>query len=91
MDDLQDIGNFNPQGEIESVNAQGGKEGHNRSIIHGQLGNNNIIYMANDRDRVIRDYVVLTPQAIKSGIVRLEVQAAKFELKPMMFQTVKVR
>ena len=40
--------------------------------------------MADDRDRVIRDYVVLTPQAINSGIVRLEVQTANFELKPMM-------
>ena len=38
MDDLQDIGNFNPRGEIESVNAQGGKEGHNGSIIHGNQG-----------------------------------------------------
>ena len=89
MDDLQDIGNFNPRGEIELVNAQGGKDGHNGSIIHGQLRNNNIIYVEDDRDRAIRDYVVLTPQAINPGIVKPEVQAAKFELKPMMFQMLK--
>ena len=45
--------------------------------------------MADDRDRAIRDYVVLTPQAINPGIVRPEVQAAKFELKLMMFQMLK--
>ena len=52
----------------------------------GQPGNNNIIYMADDRDRAIRDYAVLTPQVMHPGIVRSEVQAANFELKPMMFQ-----
>ncbi|KAH9780492.1 hypothetical protein KPL71_008099 [Citrus sinensis] len=51
-----------------------------------QSGNNNIIHMANDRDRVIRDYAVLTPQAIHLGIVRPDVQADNFELKPVMFQ-----
>ncbi|KAH9745285.1 hypothetical protein KPL70_004012 [Citrus sinensis] len=48
--------------------------------------NNNIIHMANDRDRAIRDYAVLTPQAIHPGIVRPDVQADNFELKPVMFQ-----
>ncbi|KAH9714640.1 protein kinase domain-containing protein [Citrus sinensis] len=51
----------------------------------GGRWNNNIIHMANDRDRAIRDYAVLTPQAIHPGIVRPDVQADNFELKPVMF------
>ncbi|KAH9647957.1 hypothetical protein KPL70_025394 [Citrus sinensis] len=42
--------------------------------------------MANDRDRTIQDYTVLTPQAIHPGIVKPDVQAENFELKPVMFQ-----
>ena len=42
--------------------------------------------MANDKDSAIRDYAVLTPQAIHSGIVRPNVQANNFELKPVIFQ-----
>ena len=42
--------------------------------------------MANDRDRAIRDYAMLTPQAIHLGIVRPDVQVDNFELKPVMFQ-----
>ena len=41
--------------------------------------------MANDRDRVIRDYALLAPQAINPGIVRPKVQAANFERKLVMF------
>ena len=41
--------------------------------------------MADDRDRAIRDYVVLTPQVVHPGIIRPEVDAVNFELKPMMF------
>ncbi|KAH9658917.1 hypothetical protein KPL70_023668 [Citrus sinensis] len=37
-------------------------------------------------DRAIRDYTVLTPQAIHPGIDRPDVQADNFELKPVMFQ-----
>ena len=42
--------------------------------------------MADDRDRAIRDYPVLTPQTINPGIVKPEVHANNFELKPVMFQ-----
>lgn len=42
--------------------------------------------MVDDKDRAIRDYVVLTSQVVHPGIVRLEVVAANFELKPVMFQ-----
>ena len=86
IDDLQVIRNLNSQGGIEPVNVEGGQEGQNGQIIYGQPGNNNIIYMADDRDRAIIDYAVLTPQVINSGIVRLEVQTDNFELKPVMFQ-----
>ena len=82
MDDLQDIWNLNPRGEIQPVNAQ---EDHNGQHVHRQLGNNNIIHMAGNKDRVIWDYIVLTPQAIHSEIVRPEVQVDNFELKPVMF------
>lgn len=41
-----------------------------------------------DRDRAIRDYVVLT-QAINPRIIRPKVQAANFELKLVMFQMLK--
>ncbi len=41
--------------------------------------------MKDDRDRAIKDYAMLTFQVIQSGIIRLEVQAANFELKPVMF------
>ena len=46
--------------------------------------------MADDRDRVIRDYTVFTPQAINPEIVRPELQADNFELKPMMFQMLQI-
>ena len=83
MDDLQDLRNLNRREGIQPVNVH---EGLNGQCVQRQPGNNNIIHMANDRDRAIRDYVVLTPQAIHLGIVRLDIQANNFELKPMMFQ-----
>ena len=42
--------------------------------------------MADDRDKAIRDYVVLTPYAINPRIVRPKVQDDNFELKLVMFQ-----
>ena len=42
--------------------------------------------MADDRDRAIRDYDVVTPQVVHPGIIRPKVNAVNFELKPMMFQ-----
>ena len=83
MDYLQDTRNLNPIGEIQPVNVH---EGLNWQHVQRQLGNNNIIHMANDRDRAIRDYAVLTPQTIHPGIVKPDVKADNFELKPVMFQ-----
>lgn len=83
MNNLQDAGNLNPYGCLQPVNIQ--KE-QNEHANERQLGNNNIIYMANDRDRAIRDYAVLTPQVVHPGIIRPEVDVANFELKPLMFQ-----
>ena len=79
MDNLQDMGNLDPHGPLQPVNIQEGKNEHVNQI---QPSNNNIIYMADDRDMAIRDYVVLTPQVVHPGIVRPEVQVANFELKP---------
>ncbi|KAH9704245.1 hypothetical protein KPL70_011377 [Citrus sinensis] len=83
MDDLQDLRNLNRREEIQPVNVH---DGLNGQYVQRQPGNNNIIHMANDRDRAIRDYAVLTPQAIHPGIVRPDVQADNCELKPVMFQ-----
>lgn len=41
--------------------------------------------MVDDRNRTIRDYVVLAPQAINAKIVRPEVQDNHFKLKLVMF------
>ncbi|KAL5540766.1 hypothetical protein UlMin_044089 [Ulmus minor] len=46
----------------------------------------NIIGIANDRDRSIRDYAIFDPETINTGIVRPEITANHFEFKPMMFQ-----
>ena len=42
--------------------------------------------MTDGRDKAIKDYIVLTPQVVYPGIVRPKVEAANFELKPVMFQ-----
>ena len=42
------------------------------------------------KTKVIRDYVVLTPQVIQLGIIRLEVQTANFKLKPVIFQMLQI-
>ena len=89
MDDLEDMGNVNPRGLIEPINVQGGHKGQNGQIIHEQPGNNNIIHMADDRDRFIREYAVLSPQAINkswNNQAWSEVQANNLEFKLVMFQ-----
>ena len=86
MDDLQDLRNLNRRKEIQPVNVH---EGLNGQFVQRQPGNNNIIHMANDRDRAIQDYAMLTPQAIHPGILRPDVQADNFELKLVMFQMLK--
>ncbi|KAH9769701.1 hypothetical protein KPL71_012115 [Citrus sinensis] len=83
MNNLQDTGNLNPHGPLQPINIQ---EEQNEHANGRQSGNNNIIYMADDRDRAIRDYAVLTPQVVHPGIIRPEVEAANFELKPVIFQ-----
>ena len=83
MDNLQDVGNLDPHGPLQPVNVQ---DGQNEHVNKRQPGSSNIIYMADDRDRTIRDYAVLTPQVVHPGIIRLEVDAANFELKLVMFQ-----
>ena len=46
----------------------------------------NIIGIANDRARHIRDYAIFDSETMNSGIVRPEITANHFEFKPMMFQ-----
>ncbi|KAH9735112.1 hypothetical protein KPL71_017633 [Citrus sinensis] len=83
MNNLQDAQNLNPHGPLQPVNIQ---EEQNEHTNGRQPGNNNIIYKADDRDRAIRDYVVLTPQVVHPRIIIPEVEVANFELKPVMFQ-----
>ena len=46
--------------------------------------------MANDRDKAIRDYDVLTPQVVHPEIIRPEMEVVNFELKPIMFQMLQI-
>ncbi|KAH9792219.1 hypothetical protein KPL71_004032 [Citrus sinensis] len=87
MNNLQDAQNLNPHGPLQPVNIQ---EEQNEHANGRQPGNNNIIYMADDRDIAIRYYIVLTPQVVHPGIIRPEVEAANFELKPVMFQMLQI-
>ena len=81
MDNLYNVGNLDLHGQLQPVNIQEGLIEH---VNQRQPGNNNIIYMADDRDRAIRNYTVLTSQIVYPEIVRPEVEAAK--LKLVMFQ-----
>ena len=58
MDDLQNLGNLDSHRPIQPVNVQ---EDQNGRINQRPPGNNNIIYMADDKDRAITDYAMLAP------------------------------
>ena len=83
MDNLHELGDLYPHGPSQPVNIQ---EKKNEHANQRQPGNNNIIYMVNDRNRAIRDYTVLTSQVVHPRIIKPEVEAANFELKPIIFQ-----
>ncbi|XP_024027611.1 uncharacterized protein LOC112093437 [Morus notabilis] len=58
-------------------------------MVDGVGGNNQgnqVVVIAEDRDRAIRDYAIPMLDGLHPGIVRPEIQATKFELKPVMFQ-----
>ena len=70
------------------IGGNGGHDEHpegpeNRYIV---VQPPNIIGIANDRDRSIRDYAIFDPETMNTGIVRPEITANHFEFKPMMFQ-----
>jgi hypothetical protein len=44
-----------------------------------------IIGIANDNERNIRDYAVFDPSSMNRGIIRPEIVAPQFEFQPMMF------
>ena len=44
------------------------------------------IAVADDRNRAIREYAVPALYGLNPGIIRPEIQAPQFELKPVMFQ-----
>ncbi|KAI5385172.1 hypothetical protein KIW84_071964 [Lathyrus oleraceus] len=50
------------------------------------MADNDIIGIANDKARNIRDYDVFDPKSMNTGIIRPEITVAQFEFKPMMFQ-----
>ena len=45
----------------------------------------NPIMLADDRDRAIREYAIPLFNELNPGIMRPEIEAAQFELKPVMF------
>ncbi|PON33266.1 hypothetical protein PanWU01x14_354260 [Parasponia andersonii] len=47
-------------------------------------GTDNAAAMADDRDRAIREYAIPILNGLNPGIVRPEIQAPQFELKPVM-------
>lgn len=50
------------------------------------MEDNDIISIANDRERNIRDYAIFDPNAMNIGIIRPTIDAPQFEFEPMMFQ-----
>lgn len=47
---------------------------------------NDIIGIANDRAKNIRDYAVFDPNSMNTSIIHPEISVAQFAFKPMMFQ-----
>ena len=45
----------------------------------------NIIGIANDRARNIRNYAIFDPETMNTGIVRPKITVNHFKFKPMMF------
>ena len=62
-------------------NEEREKELGNRYVIFPPP---NIIGIANDRDRSIRDYAIFDPKTMNIGIVRPKITANHFEFKLMM-------
>jgi len=48
--------------------------------------NNNTTDLANDKNKSFKKYAVFDSKTFHTSIVRLEVTAAQFEFKPLMFQ-----
>lgn len=52
----------------------------------GNGGPLDVIDMANDKARVIREYVVFDPQILDTSILRHDIEVAQFEFNPMIFR-----
>ncbi|KAM6559604.1 uncharacterized protein LOC115712327 [Cannabis sativa] len=72
------------QGEIEMMDDQG--DGRRAQGEMAPNNGQNAVIMADDRDQVIRQYAAPLFNELNPGIVRPEIQAPQFELKPVMFQ-----
>ncbi|KAK5785013.1 hypothetical protein PVK06_039555 [Gossypium arboreum] len=72
--------NRNDPGPNDNLNGLG----FNENPIIGDA-NPPIVHGIDDRDRPIREHVVLMLDDLNSGIVRPTIQAQQFELKPIMF------
>ncbi|KAJ4701071.1 DNA-directed DNA polymerase [Melia azedarach] len=55
-------------------------------VVNGQ----NAVVIANDRDRAIREYAIPIFNKLNPGIMRPEIQAPQFELKPVIFQMLQI-
>ncbi|KAK2423682.1 hypothetical protein QL285_034121 [Trifolium repens] len=49
-----------------------------------------IIVIANNKERLIRDYAVFDSSSMNSGIIRPEISAPQFEFKPMISKCYKL-
>lgn len=54
------------------------------------MAESDIIGIANDMERNIREYAVFNPNAMNTWIIIPEIIVAQFEFKPMMFQMLQV-
>ena len=92
MNEPQDLELLPFDPEIERTTRRRRKEQRGLADIEGMaegagvnLGNNAVV-MADDRDRAIREYAVPILYGLNPSIVRPDIQAPQFELKPVMFQ-----
>ncbi|XP_062100696.1 uncharacterized protein LOC133806621 [Humulus lupulus] len=76
---------FRKRRKAQKANSRGTMAEHVDEEGDGQQVTNPIV-LADDRARAIREYAAPMFNELNPGIVRPEIQAAQFELKPVMFQ-----
>ncbi|XP_062104029.1 uncharacterized protein LOC133815176 [Humulus lupulus] len=79
--------NENQDPELLPIDLEIERVAQDRVAQGGVAANNgqNAVIVVDDRDRAIRQYALPLFNELNPGIVRPEIQAAQFELKPVMF------